>query len=488
MSKEAASSVGLEWRINVPDGTSEVLKPTECRPLLIKIWLWLKSLLGGLIVVVWRFLETAWSIAAAEPRKVVHGLKLGLAISIVSLLYYIGPLSKGFGSNASLWAVMTVVVIYESNVGATLYKCVNRTTGTFLAGGLGLGVHWVAHHAGEKAEPVILGISVFLFASAATFSRFMPLVKARFDYGAMIFVLTFSLISVSGYREEQLLKLARSRLSSIAAGVSICILIIVLICPIWAGGELHRLIHQNMEKLADSLDACVAEYFKENGKTTDSKEDQDYKKKMQGYKCVLNSKAAEESLANSARWEPTHGRFNFGHPWTQYLKISASMRNCACCIETLTSCLSSEIQAPACIRNCLSDVSMRLCSHTTSVLKELATTIKTMTKSSTIDILVAEMNFAVQELQNALNSLPSQFIPPELMTVEGSADAKGECATKSGMPPLLEVLPLVTAVSLLIEIAARIGGVVDAVEELASLAEFKPARDYKKPQQDKTKP
>lgn len=35
---------------------------------------------------------------------------------------------------------------------------------------------------------------------------------------------------------------------------------------------------------------CVTEYFKENGS------EEDLKKKMQGYKCVLNSKAAEESM------------------------------------------------------------------------------------------------------------------------------------------------------------------------------------------------
>lgn len=48
--------------------------------------------------------------------------------------------------------------------------------------------------------------------------------------------------------------------------------------------------------------------------------------------------------ANFARWEPTHGNFNFGHPWKQYLKIGAAMRNCACCVESLSSCMNSEIQ------------------------------------------------------------------------------------------------------------------------------------------------
>lgn len=38
----------------------------------------------------------------------------------------------------------------------------------------------------------------------------------------------------------------------------------------------------------------------------------------------------------------------------------------------------------------------------------------------------------------------------------------------------MDIVPLVTLASLLTEIASRIEGVVDAVEELATLAEFKP--------------
>lgn len=95
---------------------------------------------------------------------------------------------------------------------------------------------------------------IFFAASAATFSRFIPVIKARFDYGAMIFILTFSLVSVSGYRVEKLIDMAHQRLSTIIIGTSICILISMLICPIWAGEELYRLIICNMDKLANSLD------------------------------------------------------------------------------------------------------------------------------------------------------------------------------------------------------------------------------------------
>ncbi|XWS76849.1 hypothetical protein CRYUN_Cryun01aG0213100 [Craigia yunnanensis] len=466
MAKEASSK--LEWRINVPDGTSKILEPEF--GLVGKIWLGLKGFMGGLIL---KVLKKVWNLRVADPRKVIHSIKVALALSIVSLFYYMRPLYDDFGGNA-MWAVMTVVVVFEYTVGATLCKCINRAAGTFLAGALGIGIHWVADKSGDKFKPIILGISVFLFASGATFSRFIPSVKARFDYGALIFILTFSLVSVSGYRVVELFVLAEQRLSTIGIGTSLCILVTMLFCPIWAGCELHRLIHQNMEKLADSLDGCVTEYFIDNGTFTISEED--LNKKIQGYKCVLHSKATEESMGNFARWEPTHGRFNFGHPWKQYLKIGASLRNCAYCIEILNSCTGSEIQAPPCLRKHLSDKCLKVSSNSTNVLKELALTIKKMKNSSKIDFRVAEMNFAVQELQDALKSLPSHLIASSSST--GAVTIK-----KANLPPIMKVLPLVTVVSLLAEIAGRIGGVVDAVEELASLAEFKPAKD-RKPKQD----
>lgn len=78
--------------------------------------------------------------------------------------------------------------------------------------------------------------------------------KARFDYGAMIFILTFSLVSVSGYRVDELFEMAHHRISTIIIGTSLCIIISMLVCPIWAGQELYTLITRNMDKLTTSLD------------------------------------------------------------------------------------------------------------------------------------------------------------------------------------------------------------------------------------------
>lgn len=126
---------------------------------------------------------------------------------------------------------------------------------------------------------------------------------------------------------------------------------------------------------------------------------------------------------------------------------------------------------------------MGLTSHCSKVLKELAVSMKTMTKSPNTDLSVGEMNFSAQELQNALKSVPSPLLLPPLQQNE----AKGEAAMKQSPVTLIDILPLATAISLLIEITTRIERIADEVDELATLAEFNPVSDEKSQQkQSKT--
>ncbi|KAF5729778.1 hypothetical protein HS088_TW20G00142 [Tripterygium wilfordii] len=457
--KQQSSSDQLEWRINVGDGSSRTLVPKA--GLVRRAWQGLKGVIEAFFVKkVWRFLKKAWDLGVDDPRKFIHCLKVGIALTVVSLFYYMRPLYDGFGGNA-MWAVMTVVVVFENNVGASVCKCLNRICGTSLAGFLGFGVHCLASKSGPKLEPFIVGSSVFLLASAATFSRFIPSVKARFDYGAMIFILTFSLVSVSGYRVDELLGMARERISTIIVGTSLCILVSMLICPIWAGGELHVLIHRNMEKLAISLEGCTSEFFQSNGGVDDKNKESN--EKLLGFKCVLGSKANEEAMAKFALWEPAHGQFNYKHPWKQYLKIGSSIRSCAYCLEALNACINSEHKVPESIMEHVSDSCLTVSSNASRVIRELAETMKTMKRSSTIDVLLGEMNSSVQELQGNLKSLL-----PENGT------------------PIMDMIPVLTCVSLLIEIANRVEAIVDAVKELSNLAAFG-FKDQDKSKQDQPK-
>lgn len=87
--------------------------------------------------------------------------------------------------------------------------------------------------------------------------RFFPSLKTRCDYGLSIFILTFSLISVSGYRDNEVLHMAHQRVSTIIIGSCTAIIVCIGICPVWVGEELHNLVSSNMEKLGNFLEGTL---------------------------------------------------------------------------------------------------------------------------------------------------------------------------------------------------------------------------------------
>ncbi|CAN1299746.1 Aluminum-activated malate transporter 10 [Linum perenne] len=432
----------MEWRINVGDGSSKALVPETS--FVRKVLGGVKEMIvSGIFLRIWRFFLKAWNLGVDDPRKVVHGIKLGMALSVVSVFYYMRPLND-----------VCVCV-----TGATIYKCLNRVFATSTAGFLALGVHWVANQSGHRLEPIITGVAVFILGKFihpvenVTFSRFIPTIKARFDYGCLIFILTFSYVTVSGYRVEQLFDLAHQRMATIIIGTSLVIIVAMFICPIWAGQELHSLLLRNMDKLAGSLDD-----FGEDEE--DSEPDKQLANKSIGYKCVLTSKAAEEAFANFARWEPGHGIFSYRHPWKQYLKVGAALRSCAYCIEALNGCINStNNQSPDSIKNHLKDSCLKVSSTSSKITREVAKSMETMTKSSATDLLTEEIRVSVQELHESLKSLPEETVP------------------------LMEVIQAATLASLLIEIASRIEGVVREMKELEKMCEFEDGELKKKPKQ-----
>ncbi|KAL6840907.1 hypothetical protein ACP4OV_029167 [Aristida adscensionis] len=382
-----------------------------------------------------------------DPRRVVHSLKVGLALTLVSVLYYVTPLFNGFGRSSTMWAVLTVVIVMEFTVGGTLCKGLNRALGTLVAASLAVGAHQVADLCGDKVEPILLAVFVFFVASAATFSRFIPEIKARYDYGVIIFILTFSLVAVSSYRVRDLLQFAHQRFTTITVGVAICLLTTIFVFPVWAGEDLHRLAAGNLDRLAEFLEGLESECFGENAANNDNLENKSF---LQAYKSVLNSKATEDSLCNLAKWEPGHGKFSFRHPWRQYQNLGALCRQCASSMEALASYVITvkqsqypESNPELCskIRTSCGEMSL----HSAKALRELSEAIRTMTTPHTTN-----------------NDLSAAIKSAKALRIELSEDAA-----------LLRVMHVVVIASLLAELVTQIKKIAESVETLARLAHFR---------------
>lgn len=391
-------------------------------------------------------MQEAKKVGEDDPRKIVHSFKVGLALTLVSLFYYYRPLYDGFGVNA-MWAVLTVVVVFEFSVGATLGKGINRMLATSLAGALAVGAHHISTlWGGEVGEPILIAFFVFVVAAIVTFMRFFPALKARYDYGLLVFILTFCLVSVSGYRDTQVLDMAHKRLSTIAIGSCTPIMVCIFICPVWIGADLHNLVAGNMEKLGDFIEGFGFEYFHIKESELSSSDTQS---SLQGYKSVLSSKSLEETMANLARWEPGHGGFKFCHPWEKYLNVGALTRQCAYKIEALNTCLNTEIQAPAEIRSKIQEPCTNICLESGKALKELAAALKKMTRASSANPHIEYSKAAAERLK--------------LLLKRGIWDDVN----------LLETIPSAAVASLLLEVVACVEKIAEAVHELASVAHFK---------------
>lgn len=77
---------------------------------------WLKTLPNKFCAKVMEIVGMTKKLGLDDPRRIIHSLKFGLALTLVSLFYYFKPLYDGFGVSA-MWAVLTVVVVFEFSVG-----------------------------------------------------------------------------------------------------------------------------------------------------------------------------------------------------------------------------------------------------------------------------------------------------------------------------------------------------------------------------------
>ncbi|XVF52388.1 hypothetical protein PTKIN_Ptkin05aG0014100 [Pterospermum kingtungense] len=433
------------------------------------------------------------TIGGEDPRRMIHALKVGLSLTLVSLLYLLEPLFNGvgIGTNA-IWAIMTVVVVLEFTAGATLCKGLNRGIGTLLAASLTFLINFIATKSGKVFRAMFIGFAVFLIGAAATYIRFIPYIKKNYDYGVVIFLLTFNLITVSSYRVDNVLKIAHDRLYSIAIGCAICLFMSLLVFPIWSGEDLHISTVSKLEGLARSIQACVNEYFDEsdtNENRGKSSDDPIYK----GYKAVLDSKSTDETLALYASWEPRQSRHCHKLPWQQYVKVGAVLRQFGYTVVALHGCLQTEIRTPRSVRALFKDPCIRLAGEVTKALMELANSIRNRRHCSP-EILSDHLHEALQDLNTAIKSQTRALalaathaaaINNQAKNHGVSSTAKTDSSERvSELRPQLskiaitslefsEALPFAAFASLLVEIVVRLDNVIEQVKELERVACYK---------------
>ncbi|KAK4430192.1 Aluminum-activated malate transporter 4 [Sesamum alatum] len=390
MSKERLLPFGSLERNEDETGTCSCFKPMHDKVL----QLWKDSC---------NFSKKALEMGRNDPRKVIYAIKMGFALAFVSLfIFWKKPADV---SQFSIWAILTVIVMFEFSIGATFIKGFNRGLGTFCAGMLAFLFAELSLWAGEW-EKVVIVISFFITGSVASYLKLYP-TMAPYEYGYRVFVLTFCILMVAGNRTREYTVAILTRLVLIAVGACICFIINICIYPIWAGDDLHRLVVNNFKELAASLEGCVDGYLKYVDYNRIPNRFMSQASGVQlylGYKTVIESASREQTLLGFAVWEPPHGRYRkLHHPWRTYVKVSGAVRHCAYTVMALHGCILSEIQAPPEKRQVFRSQLQRVSAEGAKVLRELGNKIEKMEKLGTDDSILKEAHEAGEQLQKKID-------------------------------------------------------------------------------------
>ncbi|KAK4715385.1 hypothetical protein R3W88_013723 [Solanum pinnatisectum] len=474
------------------------------------------------------FAKKAIEMGKNDPRKIIFSLKMGFALSFVSLLiFWKKPTDV---AQFAIWAILTVLVMFEFTIGATFIKGFNRGLGTFCAGMLAFIFAQLALWAGEREKAVIV-VSIFIVAFIGTYLKLYP-TMAPYEYGYRVFILTYCILIVAGNRTREYNVAIFTRLALIAVGAGICLMINISVCPIWAGEDLHRLVVKNFMDLATSLEGCINGYLScvDYDEATN---DSDYN----GYKSVIESTSREQTLLGFAIWEPPHGRFKMHkNPWRDIVKLSSGLRHCAFMVMALHGCIQSEIQAPPEKRKVFGNELKKVGTNAAKVLRDLGTKLEKLETLNGHENILKEVHETAQNLQKKVDHKSyllvnsksweigksniddsssensSENIPLscrslsetaiDIRSLQGNwpqSVAKltpfkkqnqwpsrlslvdGEIVDTVEMETYLSAsaLSLATFASLLIEFVARLQNVVDNFEELSQRAEFKESSSVK---------
>ncbi|KAL3689257.1 hypothetical protein R1sor_015566 [Riccia sorocarpa] len=376
----------------------------------------LKSMLLGLVM--WPL--WAWKAMVSQMNLTIISLKSGFAAGLASIICVVKfPPPYNELSSIAIWAVVTIDILYEGNIGLSLSKGVNRVAGTLAAGAVAVFLTQLGPDVPSSIYPYYVVFSVFLGGFIFRFLKGIPPLKDQWGYAFTVATIAFHILLLSSYLQPERVTLPLLRFSMILLGFFLASFINLAIKPVYAGDSLHKLVAKNFDTAADVLQRCVTEYANYrildhvpdilSGRSVDDKIHQSYHE-------IVMSGSDIDKLLGAVTWEPCHGAFFNGYPWHLYDDITDYLRYTLYDVIALDSCLRASIQAPKDLRDLFSEEMKQMAAECSKVLHMLGESIRTMTAFPANDVLHKAEEAAIK-LQSKI------YIHTHLLLGQGAAQS-----------------------------------------------------------------
>ncbi|KAG6558074.1 hypothetical protein Mapa_000254 [Marchantia paleacea] len=373
--------------------------------------------------VMWGFLlwpKWAWDSMASQKNLTVISLKSGIAAGLVSIICVVQfPPPYDELSSIAIWAVVTIDILYEGNIGLSLSKGVNRVAGTLCAGTAAVCLTQLGPDVPKHLYPYYTVFWVFLGGFTFRYLKGIPPLKDQWGYAFTVATIAFHILLLSSYLQPERVTLPMLRFSMILLGFFLASMINLSFMPVYAGDALHSLVAKNFDAAGAILLRCVTEYSNytmldhvPDILSGDSEDD----KIHQSYHEIVMSDSDIDKLLGAVLWEPCHGAFFNGYPWHLYDDITDYLRYTLYDVIALDSCLRASIQAPKNLRDLFTQEMKEIAEECSKVLNLLGESMRNMTRVGSEDVLCRAEEAAI-ELQNKI------YIHTHLLLGKGAAES-----------------------------------------------------------------